>query len=372
MNKKIHISDLCTELEEELYEELEITNMTDLRPSKSNIEKLVSEKIRKQGKTPKRRRFKALKVFLAAAVICLFATTAFAAAGGLTYFKSIFGDSTEHVKSEITAPMVSAENASQRFSLEGMLTDGYTIDLILSLEDISGKGLPSYCYDETKQLFDVLLERKPDTGDEFSFSINYTMLPEFRTENKVVYHLTASSLDACYGADLKISFRAENSELGFTVPVDGSTASRRYTVNDTWDGTYNLETVQISPLGVLLIGREAQASGGLPTPVVSVKFKDGTIEEMMSELSFDTDGDGGTVIGGGGVVISNDPLSGPLVISTYGMRNPEGKVVTKGEFSRFINLEDVMSILVNGKEYTSLSDLPVGRYRSLSPVSGTF
>ena len=38
--------------------------------------------------------------------------------------------------------MVSAENASQRFSLEGMLTDGYTIDLILSLEDISGKGLP--------------------------------------------------------------------------------------------------------------------------------------------------------------------------------------------------------------------------------------
>ncbi len=52
----------------------------------------------------------------------------------------------------------------------------------------------------------------------------------------------------------------------------------------------------------------------------------------MSELSFDTDGDGGTVIGGGGVVISNDPLSGPLVISTYGMRNPEGKVVTKGEF----------------------------------------
>lgn len=92
----------------------------------------------------------------------------------------------------------------------------------------------------------------------------------------------------------------------------------------------------------------------------------------MSELSFDTDGDGGTVIGGGGVVISNDPLSGPLVISTYGMRNPEGKVVTKGEFSRFINLEDVMSILVNGKEYTSLSDLPVGRYRSLSPVSGTF
>ena len=91
--------------------------------------------------------------------------------------------------------------------------------------------------------------------------------------------------------------------------------------------------MQISPLGVLLIGREAQASGGLPTPVVSVKFKDGTIEEMMSELSFDTDGDGGTVIGGGGVVISNDPLSGPLVISTYGMRNPEGKVVTKGEFS---------------------------------------
>ena len=54
------------------------------------------------------------------------------------------------------------------------------------------------------------------------------------------------------------------------------------------------------------------------------------------------------------------------------MRNPEGKVVTKGEFSRFINLEDVMSILVNGKEYTSLSDLPVGRYRDLSPVSWTF
>ena len=50
------------------------------------------------------------------------------------------------------------------------------------------------------------------------------------------------------------------------------------------------------------------------------------------------------------------------------MRNPEGKVVTKGEFSRFINLEDVMSILVNGKEYTSLSDLPVEE--SEEPDSG--
>ena len=37
MNKKIHISDLCTELEEELYEELEITNMTDLRLSLIHI-----------------------------------------------------------------------------------------------------------------------------------------------------------------------------------------------------------------------------------------------------------------------------------------------------------------------------------------------
>lgn len=35
-----------------------------------------------------------------------------------------------------------------------------------------------------------------------------------------LYHLTAGSLDACYGADLKISFGAENSGLGFTVPVD--------------------------------------------------------------------------------------------------------------------------------------------------------
>lgn len=354
MNKKIRISDLCSDLDEKLYEELEITNMTDLHPSKSNIEKLVADGLRNQAAAPKRRRLKPLKTLLVAAVICLSATTVFAAAGGFQYFKSIFGDSVENVQSAITSPMISVQNEGQKLSLEGMLTDGYTIDLILSLEDLSGKGLPAACFDETIPAFQSYVEPADSQAAEERFlSVTYNLLPEFQTDSKVFYHLTASSLESCSGSELNVAFLNNKEQLAFSVPVDGSISSAEYTINQSTDGNYTLETIQLSPLGVLLIGREAQASGGLPTPVVSVQFKDGSVEELMSALSFDAGNDGETVIGGGGAVISDDPLSGPLVVSTSGTRNPEGKVVTKGEFSRFINLDQVQSVWVNGTEYAA-------------------
>lgn len=67
-------------------------------------------------------------------------------------------------------------------------------------------------------------------------------------------------------------------------------------------------------------------------------------------MSFDS-GDGETISGGGGVIVGADPTNRPLVIGTHGQRNPDGKVVTAGEFWRIIRLDEVKAISVNGVDY---------------------
>lgn len=74
-----------------------------------------------------------------------------------------------------------------------------------------------------------------------------------------------------------------------------------------------------------------------------------TLSYFLSKMSFD-DGEE-TVTAGGAAVIVGEGQEPPLVIQTMGERNPDGKVVTTGYFSRILNLNDVQTICVDGTEY---------------------
>jgi hypothetical protein len=102
---------------------------------------------------------------------------------------------------------------------------------------------------------------------------------------------------------------------------------------------------------VLVIGSEKEAKGGLPTAEIYVVMNDGTSEELISVQSFDSEDDGETISGGGSAIILGPGEKAPLVIGTMGSRNPDGKMVTSGSFSRILNLDEVKAISVDGVEY---------------------
>ena len=148
---------------------------------------------------------------------------------------------------------------------------------------------------------------------------------------------------------LTLSLNKELADLELDTLLEGAAAAKVLTIGQTLEGGYTIETIQLSQLGFMVIGKEDQASGGLPAPQIDIVFKDGRHDELISAMSFDNGG-GETVTGGGGAVIGADP-TGPLVTGTMGQRNPDGKVVTTGEFGRAINLDEVAFILVDGTKY---------------------
>lgn len=358
MSKKNHISDLCSHLDPRFYETMDVENMTDLKPSNKRIEDMVFQKLHaEQTAAPQagKRGYmgkKTGKILLIAAILCMFATTVFAMAGGMSYFRSIFGSTADNVEQNISTPGLTAEDSGSRMALESMLTDGYKINLIVSLQTLTKDAAKQAAKTDPLDLFSVDLSPASSAAAESENTISYTCneLPEFASGEKRFYHLQLDSLTDCSGWNMDISLPEALNGLTIESQVEGAAAAREFQVNQDIDGNLTIETVQLSPLGVLIIGNEKQASGGLPSPMVIVTFKDGSIEELMSPMSFDA-GDGETISGGGSAVIGADPMTGPLVTNTYGQRNPDGKVVTAGEFGRIIRMDDVASISVNGTEY---------------------
>lgn len=363
MNKKVRISDLSTYMDERYYEDLEMENRTDLKPSEKRIEDLVFRKLHEtetpashQTETPVRRKNsfpkKAGHILLVAAIVGLFATTVFAAAGGFDYFRSIFGDSAHNVENSISNPMSNVRNDDYSMTLESLLTDGYKIDLVVSLEKLSKGAFKGALFDEPLNLFETELMPPPSktSGQESVGSYTVRELNEFSTSKKRYYYVELDNMESSLNRTLTLSLNPELADLELETLLEGAAAAKVLTIGQTLDGGYTIETIQLSQLGVMVIGKEDQASGGLPAPQIDIVFKDGSHDELISAMSFDS-GDGETVLGGGGVVIGADPSTGPLVTGTMGQRNPDGKVVTTGEFGRAVNLDEVASILVDGTEY---------------------
>lgn len=358
MSKKIKISDLCSRLEQRYIEDLDVENMTEMKPSEQRIEDIVFKKLRTEQETAasagKREtiRKKSWKILLIAAVLCLFSTTAFAMAGGFDYFRSIFGDTVDNAKQDILTPQITISDSTRQMSLESMLTDGYKINLIVSLKTISGQPDNEITKKELLDLFHVTFD-SPVSGSgqsDSTMAFSCNELTEFSTKNQHLYHIQIDSLTDCTGWNIKISLSEDMGGLSLESVIKGSAAATELTINQIIDSSLTIETIQISPLGILVIGNETNASGGLPTPSISLTFKDGQEEDLITPDSFDS-GDDGTVIGGGGIVLSSDPTAGPLVVSTYGQRNPSGKLAIAGEFGRIIQIKEVQSITVNGAVY---------------------
>lgn len=356
MKIKIKITELCSYLHGSYHEKVEIENTSRLRPSAIRIRQIALAKLEQQGEqtqSPACRlkentekgfimKKSCARFILIAAIVCLLSATAFAATGGLEFFKSIFGSSVETLENEIWSPMISEADESYKITVESMLSDGYKTNIVVSLEDLKGNKI-DVSSSEVSTLFTPKLKDNPE-----SFSYSCTELSKFAQKTKKYYYIEVSSLKSYKDSDLTLSLSETIAPLKVDVIVNGLKAAKEIKIDppNGDDQNYRPETVQVSPLGVLVIGSEKQAKGGLPTSEIRLLMKDGSFEEL--ELLFD-DVDG-TVMGGG-AVISGWGQKQPLVVQTMGQRNPDGKVVTTGHFSRILNLNEVKAISVDGTEY---------------------
>ncbi len=351
MKVSISITRMCAFLHERFFETVEPTAHSDI--SSQRIRELAFSKLRQQGVQSgagiqkKEKHMKtSIRILLVAAIVLAMSVTAFAALGGLDFFKSIFGDSAATVQDLIQFPSASTENDSYRLTVESLLSDGFKTDLIVSLTSKDNKTIE---HDPQG-----MLNAEFVGVENFSGSSSYREMPEFGSKSQKYYLLELDSMSNLSSADIAVSLKESFAPLSVTVPLDGAlTAHKEIQVKaeDYAESNYYPETVQLSPLGVLVIGSEKQAMGGLPTAQIYVQMKDGSREELMSKTSFDSADDGVTVSGGGGAVILGPNETAPLVVGTMGVRNPDGKVVTTGTFSRILNLDDVQSIIVDDAEY---------------------
>jgi hypothetical protein len=349
MKMKMSVSRMCVFLQERFYEKVEPTAHPEL--SSQRIRELAFAKLQQQSATggatiqeKEKRMKKSIKILLVAAIMCAMSATAFAANGGMEFFKSIFGSSAESIGEHIQSPMASVEDDGYRLTAESLLSDGFKAHLIISLTPKSGKPA-------TLDPIELFNAQFVDSEGVMN-SASYSEMPEFAHDNTRYYHLELTSFEKHDSAKIKVSLKEDLAPLSVTVTIDDAmTARKEIQINaeDYENKNYYPETVQLSPMGVLVIGSEKEAKGGLPTAQIFVQMKDGTSEELISEMSFDNGDE--TVRGGGEMILVGDGEIAPLVTVTMGERNPDGKVVTTGTFSRILNLDEVQAIIVDNTEY---------------------
>lgn len=363
MKKQVRISDLCSHLESRYYSAIDFEENGGPQLSPDSIAAAARAKMhscpdgfagipapeeRSNVRAVKKKM--PLRIGLIAAAVCLLSVTAFAAAGGPDFFKSIFGSSAKTAESDIRSPRISASDENYKMTVESLLSDGYKTDLVVSLKSLKGKKITA----DPFSLFSVSMKGKSPDADDLNYSCE--ALDDFSGDGIYYYHIQTDSMSSCLASTFVVSEKEEKS-LKVEVPVEYSMAVKTVAIpaQKYQNKNYRPEGVQLSSLGVMVIGSEKKEAHEIPNPEVSIQMKDGSkIQLLESNVQSDSgESNSSDAIRAQGEVIL-DPVLGqqmPLVTEMSAERNPGDKSVVAGYFTRILNLDDVKSILVDNTEY---------------------
>lgn len=349
--KKIDIETLLQQLDGDLPGPV---NDTTLSPSTDRIKTLALSKLSRQldsspAYTERSRPMKRkIHLLVAAAVlVALTSVTVFAAAGGLDYFRSIFGNSADTASSQIETPLLNVANADYQLTVEASLTDGYQSNLVLSVTPLGSKKVPA-----PEQLSGMLVEAVLPEGIPGT-SCSLEALDALTTGKKSFYRMKITSSEPHSSQPITLVLSDELGGGTLSLSLQSVLGTRLLTLEPAVSVTdnYSIQSIQLSPLGALIIGSEQQAKGGLPSPTILVKLRDGSTNEIMPDWAFDQSDSEGTTIGGGGAVVGASGGNGPFVSQTAGRRNPDGQIITESSFSQLLPVDDVVAVIIGGTEY---------------------
>jgi len=336
-----------------------------LRPSSERVKQLALQKRenylnRKEEKPMKKA---PIKILLAAALVVILSFSAFAAFGGLDYLRSIFGDSIDSIQDQVVTPLVKGSVDGRELAVEALVTDGYVTNLIVSLTgEEPAEPQPFVTESQGKIIEDsstiVIVAERGDpsegllfniTGDFNMRSTGWTKLNEFSTAGKTTYAIDVLSEQRFDKANIQIALNKDIADITLDFEVENNLGNAAVNFPaGAKSGQTRLMEPQISPMGFLLTGSEENPQGGLPPTRIKLIFANNKSEDMNVEFA---GGEGATVGGGGGAIMTGRWEKAPLVTKFHGVRNPDGELVITGQFSRVINPAEIVKVVIDGAEY---------------------
>ena len=349
-NEERNISDLLSNLETDLIEDLEMIEKGQLSNKKIKelaLEKRISYKKENIVNTKTKKSFP--KVAIIAAVVCLFAVTVYAASK-TNLFKDFIYQGIEDVEDSIITPIAKDSKNGKTLNLEAMITDGSTVYAVVSLEGIANidyySGVPKINDIEVRDLFHVSL----DTDSTESYYFRFDKIRNFEDETKQYFALNIRSEQKFNSGTLEVSLTPQLSQLNVKSNLNNKLDTLNYVFDEIISHDVELKEIQITPMGYLLSAkdiREIEYKNNFIKMEIELILKDGikeTITTIPKPREKNPISDDGYKLGSH---IYGIGLNGNLVVS----RSEDDNLNFIGQFPRIINPNDIIAIKVNGIEY---------------------
>lgn len=397
MKIKTDIRRLCDGLPEEFFENLEVTWMaeqaiepeagletepkTELemkpesetgahngdagRPDLQRIKEITFRKIygedrgkEKEIKKPMKRISN--KIIIAAALIAVLTTTAFAA-GGFDFFRGFFGDSVDQAGDSILQIAATAQDKDFTMTAEQIISDGINTKIIVGLQPES-KEARKWLGDPNVRI-DIRAESK-DYSEDSSGMTGSDRLPQFDTKDKAYFCVSYVSDHDYTGKPITVTLNAVMREKeigdegtavskpGLSLVVENPTSVKtkkviEFALKDGQSGKTQPVSLVVNAISAVLTLQEPKGSTDTPALDVSLVMKDGAKENIF-EADWVSEG----ATGGGGAVMSNSHADLPLASGNSFQRNLKtSQVVQTSSFSRIIDVDSVDYAIVGGERY---------------------
>ncbi|NLY20189.1 MAG: DUF4179 domain-containing protein [Tissierellia bacterium] len=338
------ISDLIDDLSEETIEKFDFDSVDIL--SEDRINKLAKEKRKNHLEneyTNSNKKKPLSKVALLVALISLFSITVFAASK-INLFQSVFGGGLEKIESSIVEPVISDTINGVTMNLEAIVSDGRSINIIISLEGINSiydnltgaKDEGNFANSGGFMLFDLDVE----------FPISRTLmhpLEDLNDTDKKYYYLQFTNFENYKSQEVTISLNPRLAPIVLTTTVDNNLNCIELNLeNKLTIESINIEKLQITPISFMLTCYGDKENDNFPYTTIELVFVDDyseTIElELLPDYDFKFHG-------------TTDPTIDSLVKFLNITRNSDNNITFRGEFSRVIEPKKIEQILINGINY---------------------
>lgn len=380
MKIKTDIRRLCDDLSEEFYEDLDVASPAeaegetgmetegaaretmsagaDRSPDPERIKEIALRKIREEGVGKEKEIKKPMKrishkILIAAALIAVLTTTAFAA-GGLDFFRSFFGDSVDQAGDGIQKVEASAESDDFTMTAEQIISDGTNTKIIVGLQPKTKQA--EKWLGDSKTNMDIAAESADFTDEGMSIT-GSEALPQFSTKEKAYFCVSYVSDQDYTGKPVTVTFRSVNNdsgtifEPGLSLVIDNPTSMKtkkliEFAKEDGEVSNTQPVSLVVNAISAVLTLQEPVGSTDTPTLDVTLVMKDGTKENIF-EAGWVEEG----ATGGGGVALG-EPEELPLASGNSYKRNLEtGQIVQTSSFSRIIDVDSVDYAIVGGERY---------------------
>ncbi len=295
---KIRISDLCDNLNSDLYSELEAIEQESIQFSTEHIKEITFAKLEEQKRTQHIRETgispnktnekksasgkRLRQLLIAAIVICISCATVFAF-NNEEFFKQLFGEDISSIENSIELSNETVSDKNFRLTLESTLLYGNVNYFIVSLERLDGG---KFSGDETPK-FNVKSNNRIGL---MRLGVD-KMESSDSTATKEYYSINVASDRILTGDILSIEFKGMLDTKKGKVSLSSNLIIAAKNIDDRKikiidiepekESGYYFTKVYISPVGMMIVGEENNTPNDkIPTAKIKLNYKNGTSESL--------------------------------------------------------------------------------------------